>query len=29
MRDARRKSGAGNDPCRSNADVPLQLPDRR
>jgi hypothetical protein len=29
MRDARRKSGAGNDPCRSNADAPLRLPDRR
>ena len=29
MREARRKSGAGSDPCRSNADVPLRLPDRR
>lgn len=29
MRDARRKSGAGGDPCRSNADAPLRLPDRR
>jgi chromosome segregation ATPase len=29
MRDARRKSGAGNDPCRLNADMPLRLPDHR
>jgi uncharacterized protein involved in exopolysaccharide biosynthesis len=29
MRDARRKSAAGNDPCRANADTPLRLPDRR
>lgn len=29
MRDARRKSAAGSDPCRSNADAPLRLPDRR
>lgn len=29
MRDARRKSGAGSDPCRSNADAPLRLPERR
>jgi len=26
---ARKKSGAGNDPCRVNLDVPLRLPDRR
>lgn len=30
MREARRKSGAGaSDPCRRNADAPLQLPDQR
>ena len=29
MRDARRKSAAGSDPCRSNAESPLRLPDRR
>ncbi len=26
---ARRKSGAGSDPCRVNVDTPLRLPDRR
>ena len=29
VRDARRKSGAGSDPCRVNVDTPLRLPDRR
>jgi hypothetical protein len=29
MRDARRKAAAVSDPCRSNADAPLRLPDRR
>ena len=28
-REARRKSGAVNDPCRVNVDAPLRLPDRR
>ena len=26
---ARRKTGAGNDPCRVNVDTPLRLPDAR
>ena len=26
---ARRKSGAGSDPCRVNVDTPLRLPERR
>ena len=26
---ARRKAGAGNDPCRLNFDTPLRLPERR
>ena len=29
VRDARRKSGAGTDPCRVNVDTPLRLPERR
>ena len=29
MREARRRSGAGSDPCRSNADAPVRLPERR
>lgn len=29
MREARRKSGVRNDPCRANIDTPLRLSDRR
>ena len=29
MRDARRKSGAASDACRTNVDAPLRLPERR
>ena len=29
QRDARRKSGAGIDPCRNNYEAPLRLPERR
>ena len=29
MRDARRKSGAASDACRTNVDAPLRFPERR
>lgn len=29
VREARRKSGTANDPCRVNVDTPLRLPERR